>query len=153
MPPRWPPPTVRWQSILNFFEALSVRAYVTFRDNLDPAAAELLYREGLRLNPSATYLRLGLAWLLTYTERFAAAREQFELVREIDPLDIGLRHNLGHFLLIAREYEEAEQELLRVLEVEPDDFSARLFLVEAALARGRHEQALTEAQRLHAAAP
>ena len=40
-----------------------------------------------------------------------------------------------------------------MLEVEPDDFSARLFLTEVALARGRHEQALAEAQRLHAAAP
>jgi tetratricopeptide (TPR) repeat protein len=87
-------------------EALSVRAYVTYRDGLDPAAAEPLYRQGLRLNPSATYLRLGLAWLLAYAGRFDAAREQFELVGEIDPLDGGLRqHNLGHFLLVAREYE------------------------------------------------
>ena len=47
-------------------EALSVRAYVTYRDGLDPVAAESLYRQGLRLNPSATYLRLGLAWLVVY---------------------------------------------------------------------------------------
>jgi serine/threonine-protein kinase len=135
------------------YEALSVRAYVTYRDALDATNAETLYREGLRLNPSATYLRLGLAWLLTYSGRFSAAREQFELIRDIDPLDTGLRHNLGHFLLIAREYEEAEHELQRALEVEPDDFSARLFLVEVLLARGRHEQALAEARRLHAAVP
>ena len=134
-------------------EALSVRAYVTYRDGLDPVGAESLYRQGLHLNPSATYLRLGFAWLLTYTGRFDAAREQFELVSEIDPLDIGLRHNLGHFMLVAREYEEAERELLRVLEVEPEDISAQMFLVEVLLARGKHDQALQEARRLHAAAP
>ncbi|MBK7469635.1 MAG: tetratricopeptide repeat protein [Betaproteobacteria bacterium] len=134
-------------------EALSVRAYVTYRDGLDPAAAEPLYRQGLRLNPSATYLRLGLAWLLAYTGRFDAAREQFEMVGEIDPLDVGLRHNLGHFLFVSREYEAAERELLRVLEVEPEDISARLFLVEVLLASGRHAQALPEARHVHAAAP
>lgn len=127
------------------YEALSVKAYVTFRIGHDAGAASALYREGLRLNPSATYLRLGYAWLLAYTGHFDEARAQFALIREIDPLDIGLRHNQGHFLLFTRDYERAEDELLRAIEIEPDDLSSHLFLAEALLLGGHPARALDAA--------
>jgi len=135
------------------YEALSVKAWATYRDRLDPAAAELLYREGLRLNPSATYLRLGYAWLLAYTGRFEEARDEFALIRDLDPLDIGLRHNYGHFLMVARDYARAEEELARALEIEPDDLSSHLFLAEVALLKRHATQALAESGVALALAP
>lgn len=131
-------------------EALSVRAYVTYRDTLHAREAEMLYRGALRLNPGAPYLRLGYAWLLAYTHRFDAAREQFQLIRDIDPLDIGLRHNFGHFLLVAGDFDGARGELARALEIEPEDPASRIFLAEVALAQGRHDEALAESRRLAA---
>jgi serine/threonine-protein kinase len=135
------------------YEALSVDALVALRHDRDVERARARYAEGLRLNPSATYLRLGYAWLLTFAGELAAAARQFTLLRELDPLDHGLNHNHGVFLWICGAADEALRTFDGILEYEPADITSLYYSALQLAETGHHEAAAGRVARLSAATP
>ena len=118
----------------NLGEAYIGRAALLRRS--DPAAAERDFKRGLALAPSYTTGYLWYSgWLAGYVGRPADAVPVIERAIVIDPLDAGLRSNLGYLLLALARVEEAER-IANKLVLDHPDFPAGHGL-QAWVRRGR----------------
>ena len=96
----------------------------------------------MKINPRDAYVHQAYAFLLMNLGRHDEAIKEIRLARELDPLALRVRANVGYILYFARKYDEAEQELRRELEFEPNNCTIYLYLAYSYREMGRYEEAL-----------
>jgi TolB-like protein/protein involved in temperature-dependent protein secretion len=114
-----------------------------FHDYDLPAALELA-RRAAELNPSYAVTHLVLGDVLLVYERFDEALEQLELAIRLDPLDRGMRMNVGDFLSWAGDQRAAARQLRGVLELDPHHLPSHVRLARVLALLGDRPAALEE---------
>jgi adenylate cyclase len=108
----------------------------------DFAGAEEEIKRALEINPKRSESHAYYALLLSSLGRHDEAIREIKVARDLDPLGLRIRANVGNSLYYARRYAEAEQELKRELEFEPDNCIVYDYLQKLYAAMGRFEEAL-----------
>ncbi len=128
-------------------EAYASLARVYQQYNWDWPAAERAYRRALELNPDYGEARQWYAEYLAYMGRHDESIEQAIWAKRLDPLSLGIGHNLGLVLYIARQYDRAIEEYQNLLQLDPEFPIARNFLGLAYAGKGMYDAALAELEK------
>lgn len=134
-------------------EAYSSLASITFRYEFDWAGAEPLYRQAIHLAPGTRYAHHSYAFALTMNGRFAEADAEYQIARDLDPLDQNLRCQHALMPIYTGRYEAAEADLIAILDIDQDNLLARTLLGATWLHMGKPERALAEYEWAIGAAP
>ena len=129
-------------------EAYASLASITFRYDLDWQRAAPLYREAIALSPRSRYAHHAFAFALTMNGRFAEADAEYQIARDLDPLDQTLRCQHALMPIYTGRYEEAEAALLAILDIDQDNILARALLGATYLYSRQPARALDEYQRI-----
>ena len=125
-------------------EAYASLARVRQQYDWDWPAAERAYRRALELNPSYAEARQWYAEYLAYMGRHDESIEQAARAKQLDPLSLGINHNLGLVLYLARRYDQAIEEYQNLLELDPGFAIAHNFLGLAYAGKEMYDAALAE---------
>ena len=102
-------------------EAHASLAYVHLLYDWDWPAAEERYRRALELDPDYAEARRWYAEYLSYMGRHDESIAEAEHAKRLDPLSLGISHNLGLMLYDARQYDQAIEEYTKAIELKPED--------------------------------
>jgi TolB-like protein/Tfp pilus assembly protein PilF len=125
-------------------EAHASLAYVKLLYDWDWSGAEQGFRRALELNPDNAEARQWYAEYLAYMGRHDESVAEARRARMLDPLSLGINHNLGLVLYEARQYDLAISEYQRLLRVDPDFVIAHNYLGLALAGKGMYDAALAE---------
>ncbi len=90
-------------------EAHTAKGNLAMQGDLDWGTAETEFRRAISLNPSNSSPRAWYGLLLRALQRYADAQEQFRVVMELDPLNVGGPAALASALRLAGQVEESKQ--------------------------------------------
>lgn len=122
-------------------EAHSLLGTVKMDYEWDFAGAEREIRRAMEIDPKDGGPHEACARLLRDLGKHDEELREMKLARDLDPLNLRLRANVGNSLYFARKYAEAEQELKKELEFEPDNCIVYIDLQKLYAAMGRYEEA------------
>ncbi len=108
----------------------------------DFAGAEREFKRAMELNPRDGFTRQAYAYLLMDFGKHDEAIKEMRLARDLDPLALRIRANVGFILYAARKYSEAEQVLKEELQLEPQNCAVYDFLAAVYRETGRFELAV-----------
>jgi tetratricopeptide (TPR) repeat protein len=108
----------------------------------DFAGAEREFKRAMELNPRDGYTRQAYAYLLMDFGKHDEAIKEMRLARDLDPLALRIRANVGFILYMARKYSEAEQVLKEELQLEPQNCAVYDFLAGVYRETGRFDLAV-----------
>lgn len=129
-------------------EAYAALASIIFRYDLDFARAEPLYRQAIQFGPSSRYAHHAFAFALTMNARFGEADAEYQIARDLDPLDQTLRCQHALMPMYTGDYVAAESALLAILDVDQNNILARSLLGATYLYHGHPAKAMGEYQRI-----
>jgi len=123
-------------------EAHSSLAFALWNYDLDWNAVEKEYKRAIELNPGYPTAHHWYSGYLTGVGRHAEAIAEIKKARDLDPLSPRINANVGLILYFAREYDHAIEVLQKALEMDPSNQAAYLYLGEARLQKGEHQQSI-----------
>ncbi len=101
-------------------EAHTSRALIRLANDWNLADAEREFRRALEIDPSQTFPRIYLSWLMVLQGNSAGAMIEARTAQELEPLSPLVNAGTGHTLFLARRYGEAVSECEKSLEVDPN---------------------------------
>jgi len=110
-------------------------------------ASDSLFRRAIELNPSLSLAHYWYSWQLYLFGQVDSAIAEHKRAEAADPLNPEIVAWLGHIYYTQRRYDEAEAQAQHALALDSTIGVARLVAAEVDLARGRNEDAVTEARR------
>jgi len=128
-------------------EAHGALAYIRTYYDWDWAGAEREFRRALALNPNDATLRHRYSRYLASLGRIEEALIEIKRARELDPLSLVIKANVGVIYYFGRQYDQAIEELRKVLEERPDFSTAHWGLGLAYEQKGMREQSLAEFEK------
>jgi TolB-like protein/DNA-binding winged helix-turn-helix (wHTH) protein len=123
----------------------SAAAYVDW----DWATAETELKRAIELNPSHVEAHASYGMVLVSLRRAREAMEQFQIAREIDPLQPTLRGQVALVFFISGQYQKAADQLKYALETAPDFVPDRWCNWRVLHSIGQDEAALRECKRMY----
>jgi len=133
----------------NHYRAHSAYALVLHvlgeRDGFKPGQVEEAishFEEALRIKPTYTRAREGLARVYLNQRKLDLARDQLNLVFEQQPRSVSALLLMGWLLIEEQQWSEAQSYFERVIELKPDVFDARLGLGLALDHQGKRQEAV-----------
>jgi len=120
-------------------------AHIMFVD-LDWAGAEREFKRALELNPnySTTYGLYSI--LLSATGQFDEGIKMAKRGLEVDPLSLGLSHDVGQAYYLARRYDEALKQMQKSIEIDPNHVGVNIILGAVYVQQGRYDEAIAAYQ-------
>jgi TolB-like protein/Tfp pilus assembly protein PilF len=128
-------------------EAHASLAYVKLLYDWDWPSAEEGFRRALELNPDYAEARQWYAEYLAYMGRHDESIAEANRAKMLDPLSLGINHNLGLILYEARHFDLAIEEYQNVLQMDPDFVITHAYLGLAYAEKGMFDDALDEIQK------
>jgi len=110
----------------------------------DWAGAEREFKRAIEINPSNANAHQGYAFYFVVRGQFDRALAEIQRSRELDPLSLIIRANIGTIEYFARRYDAAIARERKVLEADPNFVQARRKLGFALEAKGMEQEAVTE---------
>lgn len=150
LPPREVMPKARAASLQaleldsHLAEAHASLGHYLFFYEWDSREAEQRFLRALELNPSYATAHHWYSMLLSLGGRNDEAIVHAEKARELDPLSIVIRLNLGTRYFHARDYKRAEQHYLAALELDPDFQVTHMFLARVYQEMAQSDAAIRE---------
>lgn len=123
-------------------EAHAAAATLAFAADRDFERAERASLEAIRCAPSRAYVHHSYAWTLMFAGRFAEAGHEFDVARELDPLDPMLRVHQALLAFYRRDFGAAARRFAQVAADEPANLVARVLHASALLGAGAPDEAL-----------
>jgi serine/threonine-protein kinase len=115
--------------------------------NWDEADRE--FRRALELNPNYATAHQWYAYFLASRSRFAESIAEIRRAREVDPLSLSIRTDLGELSAYAHQYDQAIAELQGVLDVAPNFPMAHDILGLTYVLQGRTTEGIAALERAH----
>ena len=109
--------------------------------------AEREFKRALELNPSYATAHQWYAYFLASRGRFAEALAEIHQARELDPLSLSIRTDVGEINAWARHYDTAVAELRGVLDADPDFAMAHNILGLTYVLQGRVTEGIAALER------
>lgn len=119
----------------------------TFYD-WDMAAARESFTRAIDLNPGYATAHQMFAEYLAINGQLDEAMTEIRRARELDPLSLIIRRDVGRIHYFARRYDEAITELLKTLEVDPSFNPAQFLLAFSYELTGRHREAVAGFEKM-----
>ena len=119
-------------------------AYVELYYDWDWEAAEKEFKQAISLNPNYATAHHWYSIYLTAMGRQHEAIREIQRARELDPLSLAIRTDIGFEMYYDRQYDRAIQQLKTTLEMNPNFPLARLWLGRAYQQKGLYEEAIAE---------
>jgi TolB-like protein/Tfp pilus assembly protein PilF len=117
------------------------------QSGFDWQLAEREFRRALDLAPGYATGHHWHALLLAMLGRFDEAQAEIAIAAELDPLSVPISQNRGWITYLSRDFETAIEQLSRTIETDSTSI-AGVYLADAYLEVGRHEEAVEIARRL-----
>lgn len=134
-------------------KAHATLARIAYINDFDWGEADRLFQLALKAAPRDHEVRGAYASFLVFSARFDEALREFDVLRALSPLDLGVRSNLGALFFYWRDFERAATVLRQTVELAPQDIYALLLLADALAALGDAEGSLAAAQQMLQRAP
>lgn len=134
----------------NLSEAHTSLAFAAFFHDWDWAAADVRFKNAIRLNPQYALAHHWYADYLNAMGRQDEAMAEIERAQALEPLSVLIHRDIGWHLFFQSRYDEAIAHLQETLRMDPDYAAARTLLARALAERGRYPEALDQ---LRSAAP
>lgn len=128
-------------------EAHASLAHIKLIYEWDFAGAEGEFQRAIALNPAYATAHQWYALLLNAQGRPAAALEELQRARELDPLSPAVRSAVAEAHYLARQYDRAEAEARQALQLDPNFVLALLNLGRAQEQQGRVAEAVATFER------
>ena len=145
-----PEPQIRaWLEAILPSEAENLAGEAQSLEATDPRAAEVKYREAVKLSPNDTSARVGLARLLLAQDRVEEARQAIEELAAVGALDAAGEAVQAELTVALEGREAGSVDACRAAaEASPDDPDVQLRLAKSLAARGEHQEAMDVCLRL-----
>ena len=127
-------------------EAHASLGMVRLKFDWDWSGAEKEFNEAIQLNPGYLQAHIWHSLFLEAMGRQSEAIAAAQRARELDPLSLRARVNLGAQLYSARQYDEAIPHLQKALELDPNFWAAHWRLGDCYAQKGMTEEAIAELQ-------
>jgi DNA-binding winged helix-turn-helix (wHTH) protein/TolB-like protein len=128
-------------------EAHTSLAFINFRWDRDPVAAEKEFRLAIQYKPGYAPAHQWYSSLLVALKRFDEAIAESRRGQELEPLSFISNSHLGWIFYLAGQYEQAIAHCKKLLDVDPNFFPARRYLGLTYEQQGLYEQAIAEFQK------
>ena len=128
-------------------EAHGSAALVNWVYDWNWTTAEQEFKRALALNPNYATARQWYAYFLASRGRFDEALGEIAHARDLDPLSLSIRTDVGEIHAWARQYDLAITELRRVLDVDPKFSLARNLLGMTYLLQRRFTEGIAELEQ------
>jgi TolB-like protein/Tfp pilus assembly protein PilF len=126
-------------------EAYASLAFVSAVYNREWNTAEALFRRALALSPSSAYVHMWYgSFLLSPLGRHDEAIAEMQRAKDLDPVSLPVRFNMGYRYYFARRYDDAIAECQRALELDPNFPAVHAVLGFSYAALGRYQDAIRE---------
>ncbi|MEZ4650517.1 MAG: tetratricopeptide repeat protein [Candidatus Eisenbacteria bacterium] len=124
--------------------ALVIAGFGAITLTREPAYASRLafWESAVATAPHAAYARASLGAAYVTENRYLEAQAQYEIARQLNPLELKVNHNLGFLAAQRGDYEAAKEFFAREIEINPTFPDAYFNLGQALSALGQHDQAL-----------
>ena len=119
-------------------------AYAKLYFDWDWAEAEKEFKKAIALNPSYATAHHWHSVYLAAMERPEEALAEIRRARQLDPLSLRIRTDIGFQLLYANRHDEAIQQFKSTLQMDPAFPLAHLWLSRAYLQKGMYQEAIGE---------
>jgi len=119
-------------------------AFALWKYDWEWKAAADEFRRSLELNPNSAHMQHIYALFLACQGDFAGADQHIQKAKELDPLSMIIRTNIGWIYYFRRDFAKAEQAYLEVLKLDPGFLPARQKLWITYAQEGKKEQAANE---------
>jgi TolB-like protein/DNA-binding winged helix-turn-helix (wHTH) protein/tetratricopeptide (TPR) repeat protein len=121
--------------------------FAAFHFDYDWPGAERAYRRAIELNPSYSAAHQWYAELLACLGRYDEALAQALRARELDPLSLTPRINIGRTHWLGRRFDRAISEMHAVLKQDPNHAWANVYLAMSLSETGQHAEAMMAAEK------
>ncbi|HEY8267009.1 MAG TPA: TIR domain-containing protein [Steroidobacteraceae bacterium] len=128
-------------------EGHATLAYIRTYYDWDWAGAEVEFRRSLALNSNDSTVLHWYSRYLASSGRIDEALAQIEHARELDPLEPGLKANVGVIYYFGRRYDQAIKELKEILEKDPEFSTAHWGLGLAYEQKKMYSEAIAELEK------
>ncbi|MFZ0213500.1 MAG: winged helix-turn-helix domain-containing protein [Candidatus Acidiferrales bacterium] len=119
-------------------------AFALWHYDWDWKSAEAEFQRALVLNPNDAHAHHWYGLFLATRSDFAAASQQLQIARELDPLSLIIQTNAGWVYYYQHDFAKSEAEFLKVLGADSNFTPARTKLWLAYACDGKHIQAIQE---------
>jgi DNA-binding winged helix-turn-helix (wHTH) protein/TolB-like protein/cytochrome c-type biogenesis protein CcmH/NrfG len=125
-------------------EAHTSLGFIRYKFDWDWAGAERSFKRAMELNPNYATAFHWYGEMLGLLGRFDEAITILQQAERLDPLSIGIKHNLGETWFRARQYERTEQVARELLDFDPTAPHPHYLLWHVAQVQGRYDDAVAE---------
>jgi len=130
-------------------EAHCALGQVKYIYDWDWPGAEVEFKRAISLNPNYAVVHKEYGEFLTKLGRFDEALQEMKKAQELDPLSLVILAIGGWPLHYSRQYDQAIEQNKKVLAMDQNFEPAQLYLAQAYLAKGMHEEALKYFKKLN----
>jgi len=102
------------------------------------------FREALAIDSTYSPALIALSRAYRDARRLDLALQCCEQAANINPADMGVRHELAAIRMAQGKFDEAAAEYTRILKEKPNDFRARIGIAQALFAAGQRQQAVSQ---------
>ena len=118
--------------------------YIKLYYGWDWGAAETEFKQAILLNPNYATAHHWYSVYLTAMGRHDEAMREIQRARELDPLSLIIRTDIGFELYYSGQYDQAIQQLKTTLEMNPNFAVAHLWLGRVYQQKGLYDEAIAE---------
>ena len=105
------------------------------------------FQRAIELNPNSAIAHQGYAMYFVAMGEFDRAQVEILQAQQLDPVNLGIKADVGWFLFFARRTDESIAQLKQVVEMDPNFSIAHVFLAHAYQQKGMFEESIVEAQK------